>query len=362
MKKLICALLCAIVLFLSVPSAAFADSRYSTVSTTGVALVYPSASQYLSTPLKATVKASRANGSIYFMPMPKSGNGNLGTVGNGTEVTILAETNSYYFFETADGRSGWNGKSYFNVLGSAGSAGSGSSYSGNSGSSGGSTRRSSAGSTVSTTGVALVYPTAGQYLDQPILATVKASRANGSIYLMPMPKSGNGNLGTVKNGSTVTILAKKGDYYFFQTEDGRVGWNGSRFLTITGPASSNTNTGSDNFYDVFPDGEYFGRLNSWSDECMLVEMLQYAGRYQQSFNYDLRSTGEYALLDISRADVWLEYAWFPEIGEVYCSSIDSALATWIFDGSCQLWEASTMQIWFAVCRGQVTDIMFLYAA
>ena len=119
MKKLLCALLCAILLSLCLPSAAFADSRYSTVSTTGVALVYPSDSQYLYTPMIAEVKASRANGSIYFMPKPKSGNGNLGTVGNGTEVTILAETNSYYFFETADGRCGWNGKSYFTVLGQA---------------------------------------------------------------------------------------------------------------------------------------------------------------------------------------------------------------------------------------------------
>ena len=47
------------------------------------------------------------------MPMPESGHGNLGTVDGGEEVTVLAEKNGYYFFQTEDGRYGWNGKMWF---------------------------------------------------------------------------------------------------------------------------------------------------------------------------------------------------------------------------------------------------------
>ena len=47
------------------------------------------------------------------MPRPQPGNGTLGKVTHGDLVTILAETEYYYFFVTEDGRAGWNGKSYF---------------------------------------------------------------------------------------------------------------------------------------------------------------------------------------------------------------------------------------------------------
>ena len=121
MKKSLCLLLCAVLLLVCLPVTAMADSRYSTISTTGVALEYPADRYYLKTPLVAQVKASKPNGSIYFMPVPKKGNGNLGTVKNGTQVTLLALKSGYYFFSTDDGRVGWNGTKFFTVIGEASS-------------------------------------------------------------------------------------------------------------------------------------------------------------------------------------------------------------------------------------------------
>ena len=62
---------------------------------------------------RAEVKASWANGGIYFMPKPSDGYGTLGTVETGVPVTIFARAGSLYFFMTDDGRMGWNGKDYF---------------------------------------------------------------------------------------------------------------------------------------------------------------------------------------------------------------------------------------------------------
>lgn len=116
MKKTVCALLCILMLLAAFPAVAHADSSYSTVSDKGVALEYPN--PYRGIELRAYVKAARGQ-YIYIMPRPKAGNGHLGTVDHGTEVTILGETGDYYFFRTADGREGWNGKKYFTVLGRA---------------------------------------------------------------------------------------------------------------------------------------------------------------------------------------------------------------------------------------------------
>ena len=53
------------------------------------------------------------DGWIYIMPKPKAGNGNLGILADWTYVTICAEKNGFVYFETDDGKAGWNGKSYF---------------------------------------------------------------------------------------------------------------------------------------------------------------------------------------------------------------------------------------------------------
>ena len=94
-------------------SAAAADPHYDTVSEKNVALQVPEDSQMLSEPFPMKVKA-RENGKVIFIiPRPSRDNGTLGTVAHGEVVTVLAETEYYFFFVTADGRAGWNGKSFF---------------------------------------------------------------------------------------------------------------------------------------------------------------------------------------------------------------------------------------------------------
>ncbi len=94
-------------------SAAENNSRYSTVSDKDVELEIPADSAFLRTPFLKRVNAGESGRAIYIMPKPIPGNGVLGTLYHGTQVTVLAETEYYYFFVTQDGRAGWNGKSYF---------------------------------------------------------------------------------------------------------------------------------------------------------------------------------------------------------------------------------------------------------
>ena len=94
-------------------SAAANSSKYSTVSDKNVELEVPPTSQLLSNPFLMKAYAEKNGKAIYIMPKPVPGNGNLGKVSHGELVTILAENDYYYFFVTADGRAGWNGKSYF---------------------------------------------------------------------------------------------------------------------------------------------------------------------------------------------------------------------------------------------------------
>lgn len=214
---------------------------YTTVSTTGVELEYPYESEYLEEPLKLRVK-SEVNGGILFMPKPKTGNGNLGTVLDWTNVLVIAKYRSYYFFVTEDGRMGWNWKNYF-VEGWGSKARSNKEpkrdpyddennpYSIDN--LWAMANRASATtrdySTTSTTGVSLTLPEAEDYLDKPIKKQVK-SEVNGGILFMPLPKTGNGNLGTVLDWTDVTIIAKHKSYYFFVTDDGRMGWNGKQYF------------------------------------------------------------------------------------------------------------------------------------
>ena len=115
MKKLVAAVLCLVLVFARFPMSAFAVEAYSKTSTTGAKLMYPYSDAYFETPLKATVKACYPQGSIYFMPMPEEGNGNLGLVAHGTPVTILADMGGFWFFQTEDGRCGWNGAKFFEL-------------------------------------------------------------------------------------------------------------------------------------------------------------------------------------------------------------------------------------------------------
>ncbi len=217
--RMLALVLCFLIALSAIPVNAI-TSTYSTVSSTGESLQYPRKTDYLTTPFQAQVKATRRGGNIYYMPKPQAGNGHLGMIVDGEIVTILAQKNGFYFFMSKEGYLGWNGTRYFSRV------------------------EKSVGSTVyelappagytaySDKGVKLALPYASEYLNEVMYATVKASRRGGSIYLMPMPQRGNGNLGYVLDGETVTILAQKNGFYFVMTEDGRYGWNGESFFTL----------------------------------------------------------------------------------------------------------------------------------
>ena len=83
--------------------------------------------------------------------------------------------------------------------------------------------------TGSTKGVKLELPGPGNYLDKPYRAVVRSAGGNG-IYIMPKPKSGNGNLGGIADGTEVWIIAAKNDCLFFVADDGTMGWNGEAYF------------------------------------------------------------------------------------------------------------------------------------
>ena len=215
MKKLTALLLVlASLAMMTLLCAAAPGAAYSTVtvSNKGVRLEQPRDGDYFEEPVTAYAKASRRGGAIYIMPRPEAGNGNLGTVADGTKLTLLAERGGFYFFELENGQQGWNGTKYFTLSETP------------------VRKADSAWSEVSDQGVALEMPREEDYYDQVYVGYVKSSRRGGAIYFMPKPKSGNGNLGTVADGTKVYIYAERNDCYFFETEDGRMGWNGKQFF------------------------------------------------------------------------------------------------------------------------------------
>ncbi len=110
---------------------------------------------------------------------------------------------------------------------------------------------------VSTTGDCIEFPREKEYLSTPYVAKVYAIQRQISIYLMPQPEKGHGNLGTVGHGKRVLILAKSGGYLFFLTQDGRYGWNGSKYFDKVSNSSA--------YYDEFPsNGGYTPRLEGGS--------------------------------------------------------------------------------------------------
>ena len=181
---------------------------FPTVSNRGVELGLPSQDEYLKKPFQARVESSQQNGSIYFLPKPEKGNGHLGSVRSEIIVTILAKHGKYFFFETEDGRRGWNGKKWFAYY------------------------KDDHGDyiipdfrMVSSKGYKLRFPSSDIFLSQPFTQVTKTK-----LYLMPAPESGHGNLGTVGKGQIVTVLAKVGRFYYFCTDDGRYGWNGKKWF------------------------------------------------------------------------------------------------------------------------------------
>ena len=84
--------------------------------------------------------------------------------------------------------------------------------------------------TKSNTGVSLVLPGENQMLDTPFRTSITNGKDHGSIYLMPKPEAGHGYTGTVKIDTEVWIVAETRDFYFFVTDDGKMGWNGKSYF------------------------------------------------------------------------------------------------------------------------------------
>lgn len=65
----------------------------------------------------------------------------------------------------------------------------------------------------------------------PMTATVKGTTKSDTIYILPKPENGNGDMGTLKKDSRVAILAEKNDFYLFMTTSGKLGWNKTKYFT-----------------------------------------------------------------------------------------------------------------------------------
>ena len=211
MKKLISLLLCVLLLG-SMTVSAFALG-YSFKSSTGEKLSFPRKSAYLEEPFQARVLGCDGERDIYIMPKAEAGHGVLGTLANDQVVTILAEYGGFYFFQTEQGYYGWNGAIFFEAIADAEEE---------------AEEPAETALPVSDTGDTLTLPAEDEYYATPRVKMVSmgSPEGKGAIYLMPMPEAGHGNIGTVKDTSTVLVLAEHQGFYFVQTVDGRQGWNG----------------------------------------------------------------------------------------------------------------------------------------
>ena len=138
----------------------------------------------------------------------------------------------------------------------------------------------------------------------------------------------------------------------FETEGTEPGW---------GYTISSSKTSFFYYPEVLSDGEYYGLLTDWNNALMFIDLLEYRGRHEMSYNYMLEPTGDSYILDITQAAVCLEDAWSEDHIETQYDSIYSALNAEVWDGV-TLGEACTMQIRFTVENTKVTKILFLYAA
>ena len=113
---------------------------------------------------------------------------------------------------------------------------------------------------------------------------------------------------------------------------------------------------------ILQNGEYYALLNEWDTNYMTVELLKYAGRHEESYNYILNPTEQFLTLDISQAEVRLERAWGENVSKVKYKSIDSALNAKIWGGGTTVRENCTMEISFTIENNIVKKIEILYAA
>ncbi len=88
------------------------------------------------------------------------------------------------------------------------------------------------GPTISNEGYRLAYPSSWNVFTTPVVAEVFAIKSRNCIYLKPTTSNNAGNLGTVRHGDTVLLLAEQNGYFFFRTRDGRLGWNETKYFVF----------------------------------------------------------------------------------------------------------------------------------
>lgn len=205
MKKLFAALLCVILVFALLPVSAMAEEA--------PALVAPESGNYFEKPFVAKVYPHEYIRALTIMAAPETGHGTVGTILTGSSVFVLAEQDGYFFVVTIRGEKGWVWHQWFDYDKKA------------VGEKAETAENAYLYPTVTATGDVLTFPAEDEYLEEAETKTVRTQWTCGSIYLMPMPEGGHGNLGIVGCEEEVQILAEKDGFYFFETADGRYGWN-----------------------------------------------------------------------------------------------------------------------------------------
>ena len=113
-KRALAMILCVLAVFSLFPVTADAAGTYGALSSKNVRIKYPAefVDTVMTAKLKGGEKGKDKNG-VYMVPRPETGNGDLGTVKNGSRAVILAEEGDYYFWMTTTGKLGWSNKKYF---------------------------------------------------------------------------------------------------------------------------------------------------------------------------------------------------------------------------------------------------------
>ena len=114
LKRIVAFVLCLIAVAAILPAGtAYAATSYSMYSNKTVKLQIPGEKYLFDTPMTAKVKGVSGKDTIFILPKPETGNGDMGTVKKDARVVILAEKNEYYLFMTTNGKLGWNKKTCF---------------------------------------------------------------------------------------------------------------------------------------------------------------------------------------------------------------------------------------------------------
>lgn len=113
-RRTLAMILCVLAVFSLFPVTADAADSYSMLSSKKVKIKFPT--EFFDWTMTAKVKGGdkgKDKNSVYLVPRPETGNGDMGTIKNGSRAIILAEEDNYYFWMTTTGKLGWTSKKYF---------------------------------------------------------------------------------------------------------------------------------------------------------------------------------------------------------------------------------------------------------